>query len=549
MRRSPRLTVLIVGVAIVAAACGGDNSDKGATATTTATTGGSSGTTAAAATAAGPTTTVADKCTAAKAGGSLTMGMGAEIARGLDPIVALGTGIAGATEITAIYDTLMRYDPDTGKFVPHVAKSLTPNADFTQWTVTIPSNIKFGNGDPLTADAIKFSVDRLAKATVAASGMAQEVASMQVVDPTTITFTLKRPWGGFPYFMAAEGGMVVNPNVVAAQGQSFATNPVGAGVGPYEVQRYASNEEIVLKAKTDYWGGPVCIQTLRFIWVAGGQATQQAFQKGDIQAMFLAEAPSIADAKKANTKSYSSLSGGNGLLLNSGRGPTPALADVRLRQAVAAAIDVNVINDRAFQGVGLASSALTYKTQKIDPGVGGPAYDPAKAKQLVAAAKAEGYSGKIRITCGNTPVGTEETVTLQAQLQAVGFDVTTELLPPGQANQKILLDGNYDIGCGAASIFDEGPFRGMNQFLSDSVRNHAGYKNPQMDAAIAALYRASTIDENKAAMATVQKVWNDTVPSAMFYAGEWYIGYKDNVHGLVFTRESTVMFQNAYITS
>ena len=181
--------------------------------------------------------------------------------------------------------------------------------------------------------------------------------------------------------------------------------------------------------------------------------------------------------------------------------------------------------------------------------MGGPSYDPAKAKQLVAAAKAEGYNGKIRITCGNTPVGTEETVTLQAQLQAVGFDVTTELLPPGQANQKILLDGNYDIGCGAASIFDEGPFRGMNQFLSDSVRNRAGYKNPQMDAAIAALYRASTIDENKAAMATVQKVWNDTIPSAMFYASEWYIGYKDNVHGLVFTRESTVMFQNAYITS
>ena len=198
----------------------------------------------------------------------------------------------------------------------------------------------------------------------------------------------------------------------------------------------------------------------------------------------------------------------------------------------------------------MASSALTYKTQKIDPGVGGPAYDPAKAKQLVAAAKAEGYNGKIRITCGNTPVGTEETVTLQAQLQAVGFDVTTELLPPGQANQKILLDGNYDIGCGAASIFDEGPFRGMNQFLSDSVRNRAGCKNPQMDGGdCSAVPRFDDRREQGGDGDRPEGLERHGPVGDVFYAGEWYIGYKDNVHGLVFTRESTLMFQNAYITS
>ncbi len=556
MRHTMRWTAAAVGLALLAAACGGDNADDGVTGTTTAAT--SAATSAAgtatsaagtATTAAAPTTstTTADVCTADKAGGSLTMGMGAELARGLDPIVMLGTGVAGATENTAIYDTLMRYIPETGKFEPHVAQSLTPNADFTQWTLKIPAGIKFGNGDPLTADAIQFSVDRLAKATVAASGMAQEVASMQVVDPQTITFTLKRPWGGFPYFLAAEGGMVVNPNVVAAQGQAFATNPVGAGVGPYEVERYAANEEIVLKAKSDYWGGPVCIQTLRFVWVPGGVATYDAFKAGELQAFFTLEPPTVAAARADKVQAYSALNGGNGLLLNSGRGAAPVLADVRLRQAIAAAIDVDVINERVYQGTGRPSSALTDKEQLIYPGVAGPAYDAAKAKQLVDAAKAEGFDGKIRLTCGNTPTATEQSITLEAQLEAVGFDVEVELLPPGQANQKILLEGNYDIGCGAASIFDEGPFRGMNQFLSDSVRNRAGYKNPQMDTAIAALYRANSVEQSKAAMAEIQKIWNETVPSEMLYASEWYVGSKPNVHGLVFTREATVMFQDAYV--
>jgi peptide/nickel transport system substrate-binding protein len=537
---------------LVAAACGGDNADDRVTSTTAAATtaGTSPGTTTAttAAAAATTTTAAADVCTPDKAGGSLTMGMGAEIARGLDPIVMLGTGVAGATENSAIYDTLMRYIPETGKFEPHVAESLTPNADFTQWTLKIPTGIKFGNGDPLTADAIQFSVDRLAKATVAASGMAQEVASMQVVDPQTITFTLKRPWGGFPYFMAAEGGMVVNPKVVAAQGQNFATNPLGAGVGPYEVERYAANEEIVLKAKTDYWGGPVCIQRLRFVWVPGGVATYDSYRAGELQAFFTLEAPTVRAAKADKVPFYSALNGGNGLLLNSGRGEAPVLADVRLRQAIAAAIDVKVINDRVYQGTGRPSSALTDAEQLIYPGVPGPAYDPNKAKQLVDAAKAEGYDGKVRLTCGNTPTATEQSITIEAQLKAVGFDVEVELLPPGQANQKILLEGNYDIGCGAASIFDEGPFRGMNQFLSDSVRNRVGYKNPQMDTAIASLYRANTIEQSKAAMGEIQRIWNDTVPSEMLYASEWLVGHKDNIHGLVFTRESTVMFHDAYVS-
>jgi peptide/nickel transport system substrate-binding protein len=69
-------------------------------------------------------------------------------------------------------------------------RSLGSNADSTQWTLKLRPGVKFGNGDPLTAQAVQFSLDRLATSLRAAAGMAQQIASMQVVDVLTIVFTL-----------------------------------------------------------------------------------------------------------------------------------------------------------------------------------------------------------------------------------------------------------------------------------------------------------------------------------------------------------------------
>ena len=163
MRRWPRFAALLVVLGLLAAACG-DDDDGGAA--------GEAEAPSDEAEESEVTATPAEDevCTEERQGGELTMGVQL-MAIGLDPTVALGTGVAGATEITAIYDTLMRYNPDTGEIDPHVAESLEPNDDFTQWTLTLPEGITFGNGDPLTAEAVQFSVDRLKNATVAASGM------------------------------------------------------------------------------------------------------------------------------------------------------------------------------------------------------------------------------------------------------------------------------------------------------------------------------------------------------------------------------------------
>ncbi|MGE0878425.1 MAG: ABC transporter substrate-binding protein [Acidimicrobiia bacterium] len=545
MRTRIRVAGALVALGILAGACGDDSDSSSPDTTGSATT--AAGATAAS-TAAATTAAPADVCTADRKGGRLTMGTGVQSV-GLDPATALGTGIAGGTELTAIYDTLMRYDTATGKYIPHVAQSLTPNADFTEWTLKLKPNIKFGNGDPLTTEAVKFSIERMAKATVAASGLAQEVQTMTIVDPLTMTLKLRQAYGAFEYVLAQETGMVVNPKVFSSMAPAdFNKLPKGAGVGPFEPTRFAPGEEITMTAKADYWGGPVCIETLRFVNIVGARATYDAFKKNELDVMFLSDAPVIDESRKANVKNYNAVGGaGSSLFINVGRGSARPTNDPRLRQAIHAAIDVNVLNQRVLGGAGKASTALIWKDQVISPGIDGPKYDLNKAKDLVTQVKAGGWNGNLTLTCGNTPTATEQSVTIQAMLQAAGMTVTVENLASTAQNQKVLIEGNFDIACQGIAIFDAGPLSRLNQFGSDSVRNRVGYKNPQMDAALTQLTKANTLEDTKKALGQIQTVWNNDPPAVNLWANEWYIGTTDKVRGVRMTRDQVVMFDQVYL--
>ncbi|MGE0878424.1 MAG: ABC transporter substrate-binding protein [Acidimicrobiia bacterium] len=546
MRVSYRIGMAVFAVGLVAAACG-DDSDGSASETTAAAT---AATTLAPGATAGATTTVAaDVCTADKKGGTLTFGT-LIATSSLDPITALGSGSAGGIELAALYDQLLRYNPASGEYEPHVAQSFSSNTDRSEWTIKLRPNVKFGNGDPLTADAVKFSFERMAKAAVSSAGLAAEVATIETPDPLTVVFKLKGPFGEFPYVLAEDTGAIVNPKVVGSMTPAeFAKNPKGAGVGAFEFERFAPGEEVVLKAKADYWGGPVCIDTLRFINVAGGRGTYDAFKKGEMNVAFINDAQIVAEAKAAGVKGFENIaSGSTYIVMNQGvKGTKSPFTDVRLRKAVAAAIDPNIINQRVFGGKALPGSAIIAKDSPLNPGIDGPKYDPEAAKKLVAEAKAAGFDGKIRLTGQNTATAVEQSITIEAMLKAVGFEVTVESLPAAEANAKVLTSPNFDLGFSGLSIFEELPWARLNQFETGSVRSRTGYGNPQMDAALTQLKKASTRAEKKAAMAEIQKIWNDTIPSTAVMSTTELIATSPNVKGLILTRDTVPLFHKAYI--
>ena len=539
MRQRSRLLAVMMALLLVASACGDDDGDDAADA----------------ADADSDTTTAPasddEGCTEDRVGGEVTMGT-LTPTTSLDPTVALGSGSAGAIQLTALYDTLLRYEPDTGEFVPHVAESFESSDDLTEWTITLQEGITFGNGDPLTTEAVRHSFERMQQASVSSAQQANQIAEMEIVDDRTMVFHLSEPAGDFAYVLAEDAGNIVNPAVVEAMGpDAFGLDPAGAGVGPYEIERFAPNEEVVMTAKDDYWGGPVCIQTLRFVFVAGGQASYDAFQNDELDMAFITEAPVVARAKDDGVTGYSNVAGAaTFLLMNNGiADSTAATTDQRVRQAIVHAIDLDVLNDRVQSAEGIATSWLVDPDSPIAPeGTDEIEHDADLATELIEEYKAEtGWDGSIRLLGGETPEGQETTITLEAMLEAVGLDVTVENLANEVVQERIVFNPNYDLALFGMSIFEESPMARLNQWETGSTRSRAGYANPDMDEALEQMQVAVTRDEKRDAMGEVQRVWNETVPSAVLFAREEFVATADSVQGLVYSRDTVPMFQDAYI--
>jgi peptide/nickel transport system substrate-binding protein len=582
MRSAVRFGAGLLTVALLAAACGDDGGKTGA----------ATGTTSATASTAVATTTTAQP----QAGGSLTYGVYSETA-GLDPIVSRGSGVAGATEMAAIYDTLMRWNPSTGKYSPQTAASLDSSADSLEWTLKLKPNIKFSDGTAYDAAAVKFGLDRHRSGlpgapacadivacpsnTTSSTGYTILVKDIVVIDALTLKITLTEPWGGLPYMLSDEPGMIPSPTALKAACTdptkaisqcSFNTNPVGAG--PFVLESFKAKESITMKKNPTYWNGPVYLDTLVFKnqGDAGGTQSAENVKSDTFQAAILRNPLSIAIANDAKFSGYSNVQeGGAGLLFNVGLSVTcksgapaplctgkpdgvvetnPVTKSLKVRQAVAAAIDPQVINTRAFEGKGKPGSELFQKDYIWYPGVAGPKYDPEAAKKLVAEAKAEGWNGTIRLLYNNTPSGMATGQAVDTMLKAVGINsvLDTTKDTAGQIGQYSVNKDFDAAGIGIAVAGDDGAMPALGQnFKSTSASNRAGLKSVPMDAAIKEWTAAKTDAEKKSAAKKVQEVLNAEIPYLPYSAQEERVVWEPKVQGLSFNHSTVVFFDKAWI--
>lgn len=492
-----------------------------------------------------------EKCTQDLAGGDLTMATSLAT-QTLDPVTS-NSGANGGSERAAIYDTLVKYDVETNEYKPHLAESLEGNEGSTQWTLKLREGIKFANGEPLTSEVVQTSMKRHMDPGAGSNiyDLMNNIESMDLVDDLTLVFNLSRPNGTFPFTLAGSGGEITNPTVVKELGEDFGLKTAsGMGLGPYDVVRFAPGEEVVMKAKSDYWGGPVCIDQLRFINITGGKGTYEAFKLDEVQVAYLKDARSVNDAKEDGAQGYSGYSyAGAEVLMNNGvRDSTPATKDQRIREAVALAIDPEVMNKRRWDGLGnVSSSLIAPATEALFPGIEGPPYDPEKSKELVAEAKEDGWDGKLTLVCPDDPSNVEASIAIQALLDAVGIEVDASQVATNDLINSVIIDANYELACWGVGAQVSSPYIAFGTFHSEALDNYAGFKNSEMDAAIDKLEAAATIEAQREALGEIQTVWNETIPSAIYGSPESVIVVSDAVHGVKPTSWSTLLFHDAYI--
>lgn len=562
--RIRRALAFLAAAALVATACGDD--------------GGGDSQTTAPGTASGPTTTKAPV-----SGGTLIFGNFSEPAS-LDNAVSTGSGTTGGTEMAAVYDTLMRYDPDAGKYEGRTAESVTSSADFLEWTVKLKPNIKFTDGTPYDAEAVAFGLNRHRVGTsLPASDCAKYfvcprnstssgvymalVKDIQVVDPVTLKITLNEPWSSFQYALSDEASMipsktelarVCTPTANINQCTSFSLKPVGAG--PFMVQSFVPKEGITMVKNPNYYGGTVYLDGFKSISIndQGGDKTYDGFKTGTFNSAYLRTPSTVVAAKDAKVPGFSEISHGGGLiLLNMGvtvtcaggkpeswcagkpDGPTkstPATQSLKVRQAIQAAIDPKVIDQRANQGKGAPGSALLQDDFRWNPGVPAPKYDPDLAKKLVSEAKAEGWNGEVRMLYSNGQFAVDVALATQAMLEAVGMKAIVDTSKDTTAQVvQVTTQRDFELsGWGTTITNDDGAAAALAQNLaSTSTSNRVGYNNPAVDQALKDLRKAKDDTEKKAAYKIIlENVYRD-VPIYAWSKIEARIIWNEKVNGVI----------------
>lgn len=460
---------------------------------------------------------------------------------GLDP--ALGTDSAAVNLYGLIYDTLVMYQPgDKLVLGPGLAETWAVSPDGLTYTFNLRKGVKFTDGTPFNAEAVKFNLDRqldtnnpyhTADMTFATNIFAQ-ANSYRVVDENTFEIKLKKPFPGFlEQLTSFAAGGIASPEAVKKYGKDFFKNPVGTG--PFVLKEWKKDDQIVFTSNKSYWkGAPKLAQII--CRTIPESATQLAeLKSGGINLTFYGlNENDMTEAEKDSNVTVKSLPALSSYNVHFRMWKKP-FTDLRLRQAVAYAINKENITKFVLQGHASPATGVMPKASWAYMPTEPYPYNPEKAKQLLAEA---GYpNGGLKVDLLTNPHMQPAAEAMQADLQAVGFVVELKRSEGGAFWDQL----PTDVG---DMIMDNWWLpNGDPDYLLGAMFNTTGiekksnvdrYSNPEVDA----LLDQAASESNQAARADaylkVQELVAKDVPNVPVYYLDNLFAYRNTVQGLEF---------------
>ncbi|MCU1492295.1 MAG: hypothetical protein JWO62_59 [Acidimicrobiaceae bacterium] len=483
-------------------------------------------------------------------GGTLTVGELSPITA-LDPTIASSVGASGADTLLALYDTVVRYNPASNTYTNVTAKSLTSNAAHTVWTLKLRPGIKFSDGTPYDAEAVKESILRhiAPGSTSFARTYVGTISSITVVNSLTDRFVLNAPWGSFPYLLTTQAGFITSPTAVAKLGSSLNVNPVGAGAGPFILQSFVPGQSLTLVRNPDYWGGKVHLDKIQFVYYPSGAQTYAALKSGAIQIGFLRDQTVIQQANNDKVPGFQAEYGATDTIaLNEFSGhPTASLL---VRQAIAAAIDPHAINQRVYAGGAVVSSSPLPPHFPWNTHVAGTKYSLSEAQKLVKEAEAKtGWNGQLNLVDTTTPASTNWGLTVQALLAQAGITVNINSVSYSNVAGVVYVQHAYDLSQSSIAIPpNDGAYVQFEENFGGGSNNFYGYSSPKMDKALLKAREATTPTQKSAAYAAVMKVWDAQIPMIANEAIKTRIIESPNLHGIEPTSQITWDYDTAWLS-
>lgn len=351
--------------------------------------------------------------------------------RSLDP--ATVTGADDFRIIVNMFEGLVRFAPGSLEPAPGLAESWEILDGGKTYLFRLRPNLRFHDGEPLDAEAVKFSFERMLDPShpAAVTGpfplafFFSAIKRVEAVDPLTVRFRLDEPYAPLLANLAHPAGSIVSPTAVLKLGKGFGRAPVGAG--PFRFAIWESNRQVRLERFDAHHGGAPKLAALVFRPIADANARASEMLAGGLDVMVELPPDTLQSFRDQSRFALHEAAGPHlwHLILNAGEGP---LKDERVRRAVNLAIDKRAIVRDVLQGVAdIPAGPISPAFGAAHDGALQPyPHDPEKARALLREAGAEG--ARLSLLVPESGPGMLEPVAMataiQADLARVGLSVS-----------------------------------------------------------------------------------------------------------------------------
>ena len=444
------------------------------------------------------------------AGGVLVRAMTSEPAQ-IDPQGAASSGLS--LVLPYLFDTLVVRDVNN-QLLPALAESWDVAPDGKTITMKLKPGVKFHDGAPLDAEAVKLTFERFKESGAKSPiyGGIQQIGGVEAVDALTVRFTFQEPAANFWSTISMPYAAIISPDSIRKVKEAGAGALVGSG--PFTLGEWKAGQSITLARNADYAWGPALDQNRgapyidQMVYKVIPDATTQlaALQAGEVDAIFINQ-PEHQQTLKDNPAVRLEDAVLNSLIylgFNTSKAP---FDDVRVRQALSHAVNKTEIMNLALGGLGIEAFApLPPSLPGFDPALKAAelGFDPARAAQrLEEAGFKKGADGiwqkngrplRATLLTSNRAPNDAIAALLQNQLKTIGVAVEIQQMD-SKAVMQATTEGKFDL---LLWRYDWNDPDALNIYLgSDRIgsTNRVAYKNPEVDKLLA--QGARELDEAK----------------------------------------------------
>ena len=392
----------------------------------------------------------------------------------LDPTSA-AAGAIDSVLYSNVFEGLTRFGSD-GSINPGLAQSWEISEDGLTYTFKLAEGVTFHDGTTMDAEDVKFSLDR---ARAEDSANAQKalyagITSVDVVDPMTVKLTLDKPNGSMLFNLAWGDAVIVAPESI----ENIKQMPVGTGA--FKFTNWVQGDSIMLEKNATYWGTPAALDKVTFKFISDPTAAFAAVMAEDVDVFSGYPAPENIPQFEADARFQVIVGNTEGETILSTNNKMPPFDNVKVREAVAHAIDRQAIIDGAMFGLGtpIGTHFAPHNPDYVDL-TANSAYDPELSKKLLAEAGfADGFKTTLKLPPPSYARRGGEIIA--AQLRAVGIETEISNLEWAQWLEQVFKGKDFgltivshtepmDIGIYARPDYyfqyDDAAFQDMNTML------------------------------------------------------------------------------------